>query len=163
MKTLSVIRNLIDTSVTVSGLTLTANAASASYQWINCNGNTAISGQTNQSFTATTNGSYAVIVTKNGCSDTSYCFSINIVGLNENNATTTFHVYPNPSNGKFTVETAKVENSKIEIYNMMGELFFQSEILNHNTEVDISHQPKGFYFVKIYAGQSSITKKIIVQ
>ena len=163
LKTLNVIRNLIDTSVLVSGLTLTANATSASYQWINCNGNIAVSGQINQSFTATTNGNYAVIITKNGCSDTSSCYSINIVGLNENNPLTTLHVFPNPSNGKFTIETAKVENSKIEIYNMMGELFFQSEILNHNTDVDISHQPKGIYFVKIHAGQSSITKKIIVQ
>ncbi len=61
----------IDTSVSVSAVTLTANATSATYQWLNCNENLPITGQIGQSFTATIDGNYAVIIIKNNCSDTS--------------------------------------------------------------------------------------------
>lgn len=65
----------INTSVTQAGSTLTAIVGNASYQWLDCNGFTPLSGQIYQSFTATDPGSYAVIVSKDGCSDTSSCFS----------------------------------------------------------------------------------------
>ncbi|MDD3875108.1 MAG: T9SS type A sorting domain-containing protein [Bacteroidales bacterium] len=63
----------VNTSVTQSGMTFTANATGASYVWLNCNGFTVISGANMQSYTATVVGSYAVIITQNGCSDTSAC------------------------------------------------------------------------------------------
>jgi sugar lactone lactonase YvrE len=68
--------NTVDTSVTQSGLTLTANATGAAYVWINCNGRIPVTGAIHQSFTATTQGNYAVIVTQNGCTDTSACFTV---------------------------------------------------------------------------------------
>ncbi len=70
----------VSTAVTQVGSTLTASATGASYQWINCNGYTNILGQTLQSYTATVSGSYAVIINQNGCSDTSACYSVYIVG-----------------------------------------------------------------------------------
>jgi hypothetical protein len=58
--------------------TLTANQSNATYQWLLCNGNyTAISGETNQSFTPTQiAGFYAVAVSQNGCADTSLCINV---------------------------------------------------------------------------------------
>ena len=54
----------IDNTVTVSGTTLTANQTGASYQWVDCdNGNAAISGETNASYTPTVTGNYAVEIT----------------------------------------------------------------------------------------------------
>src|SRR5690606_30664108 len=61
-------------TVSIAGNVLTADEIGASYQWIDCdNGNVSISGETNQSFTATGNGNYAVEVTQNGCTATSLC------------------------------------------------------------------------------------------
>ena len=37
--------------------------------------------ETSQEFTPTTNGEYAVIVTNNGCSDTSNCLTLTTVGI----------------------------------------------------------------------------------
>jgi hypothetical protein len=74
-QTLYVTVIIVNTSVTQTGSTLIAGANGAIYQWLDCNGLTPLSGQTYQSFTATAPGSYAVIVTQNGCSDTSACFS----------------------------------------------------------------------------------------
>lgn len=72
-QTLSVTVNTPDVSVTQTGMTLTANATTATYQWINCSTLLPIGGATSQSYTATVPGNYAVIVTQNSCSDTSAC------------------------------------------------------------------------------------------
>lgn len=74
----------INSTVTQNGVTLTAQQSGAAYQWINCTtGNTPIPGETNQSFTATANGQYAVVITLNGCTDTSACQNITSVGIND--------------------------------------------------------------------------------
>ncbi len=58
------VQNQIDNTVVVSGSTITSNAVNVTYQWIDCdNGNNHITGETGISYTATTNGNYAVIVT----------------------------------------------------------------------------------------------------
>ena len=70
----------VDTSVSyaISSSTLTALAINATYQWIDCNNNnTPISGETNQTFSPTSNGNYAVEVTQNGCTAISNCYQIN--------------------------------------------------------------------------------------
>ena len=75
----------VDVSVTQNGITLLANATDAVYQWLNCNDEfSIITKETNQLFTATQNGSYAVQVTQSNCVDTSACFSVTNVGILEN-------------------------------------------------------------------------------
>ena len=164
-QTLSLTVNSVDTSVSQSGAILTAGASGAVYQWINCIDNTPISGQTNQSFTASTNGNYAVIVLQNTCSNTSSCYNIFSVGIIENNSSMIIIIYPNPSNGKFIIEMKQMENGVIEIYNALGEKVYQSILLStHNvTTIDLSMQPKGIYFANIYDGEKINSKKIIVQ
>lgn len=73
-QTLNVTVNSVDISVTQNGMTLTSNANPATWIWINCSTNLPVPGQTAQSFTASVAGNYAVIVSQNGCSDTSSCY-----------------------------------------------------------------------------------------
>lgn len=73
-----------DNTVTQNGSTLSASQAGALYQWIDCdNGNQAIAGETNQSFTPTVSGNYAVEITLSGCTVTSACTVIGYSGLDE--------------------------------------------------------------------------------
>ena len=69
---------------------LLASCWSCGYQWVDCNNNySQISGATNQEFTATTSGSYAVILSGGGCSDTSNCVTVSyadMIELSENDA-----------------------------------------------------------------------------
>ena len=70
----------VDTSVSyvISSSTLTALAPNATYQWLDCNNNnTPVAGETNQNFSPTSNGNYAVEVTQNGCTAISNCYQIN--------------------------------------------------------------------------------------
>ena len=51
----------------------------------------------------------------------------------------------------------------MEIYNLQGERIYQSGITNTEFDLDLSNQTNGVYFVKIYTGQSVLTKKIVIQ
>jgi hypothetical protein len=79
----------IDNDVTVSGNTLTADMPGANYQWLDCDNNYApIPGETNQWFTATSQGFYAVKITySNLCEtievDTSSCHFVQIADIDE--------------------------------------------------------------------------------
>jgi hypothetical protein len=75
-------------------------------------------------------------------------------------------IFPNPTNGKFQFEVNGLEfgkNSTLEIYNLQGEIIYQSAITNPKSEIDLSNHTNGIYFVKIYDGQTILTKKIVIQ
>ena len=87
-------------------------------------------------------------------------------GILENQSQTNISVYPNPSNGKFqfSIDNSKItKNSKIEIYNVRGERIYQSSIPNTLSDVDISDQSSGIYFINVYDGQTIRAKKIVLE
>ena len=77
--------NTVDVSTTqIDAVTIEANQSGAQYQWVDCdNSFAAISGETNQTFVASANGNYAVIVDDVTCADTSDCRVISTVGIEE--------------------------------------------------------------------------------
>ncbi|NLA23464.1 MAG: hypothetical protein GX879_00705, partial [Bacteroidales bacterium] len=102
------INPLPDSSVTQNENTLTANQDHASYQWLDCNNDYAIiEGETEQSFVATENGSYAVEIVKDGCSIISDCHAVTNISV-EAYQLNQIIVYPNPNDGKFTIDLGKV-------------------------------------------------------
>lgn len=102
--TLNLTIDTVNTSVTQNGVVLTANATGASYQWVTCPAFTPITGDTNQSFTATANGDYAVIITDSVCSDTSACLTVASVSTEEYILKQSLQVLPNPTPGNFTID-----------------------------------------------------------
>lgn len=63
---------------------LTVAEINQHYQWVDCSSSFDwIIGETNQSFTPTQNGSYAVIVDEGLCADTSACYNLTSVSLVE--------------------------------------------------------------------------------
>jgi len=76
--------NSVVNSVTQTGPMLTSDQSAATYQWIDCDNNNApISGETNQSYTPTVTGNYAVEVTVNGCTSVSECVLVDFAGIDE--------------------------------------------------------------------------------
>jgi hypothetical protein len=79
------------------------------------------------------------------------------------------NVYPNPSNGIFQLEinNSQNEKSEIHVYNVLGEIIFQSKIQSRDvgikSEIDLTNQPNGIYFVQINSGNKILTAKIIRQ
>ena len=135
----------IDTSVTINNLTLSSNQQNATYQWIDCdNGNSPIIGATNQYFTLTTNNNYALIVSKNGCVDTTNCYSLSSVNIIENKIDSKINIYPNPTSNIINIQTNEFINS-INIQNILGEIV-QYEL---NKSFSIENLSNGIYLIRI--------------
>jgi hypothetical protein len=99
----------VDTSVTQNLAVLTSNTAGANYQWINCdNSDVPIEGETSQTYAPITTGHYAVIISQNGCVDTSACFSVIITGFVINTFKQNITLYPNPNEGLFTIDLGRI-------------------------------------------------------
>lgn len=85
-------------------------------------------------------------------------------GVNEHfSQVSNVSVYPNPSSKKFTIELSNNKSSSLEVYNKLGQKVFQSEIKNQKLIIDLTNHTNGLYFIKIYDGTNTYTKKIIFQ
>lgn len=154
---------VIDATVTTVGLTITANEASATYVWVDCNnGNTPIPNETGQSFTATANGSYAVEVTTNCGTLLSNCVTISTVGLDENDIFNGVSMYPNPTNGSVTVDLGKLNSASLKVTGMNGQVVYQKENIENALHQFNLNEATGVYFVEINAdGENKVLKLII--
>lgn len=155
---------VVDTSVTVSFSTLTANADNASYQWLDCSTWLPVEGATDQSFTPTETGNYAVEVTQENCIDISGCYYILISGMNDLQAAQSLHVYPNPAGNKLFIEAeCKSGLMKIKITDMMGlEFINQNSVPTRSLVLDVSDLKIGCYFLHIQYSGSSTTRKVLI-
>jgi hypothetical protein len=133
-QTLPVQITQVNKSVTQSGNTLTAAAADALYQWINCNSKEVISGQTNQNFTTVVNGNYAVIVKVNNCTDTSSCFALGSVPIHDSEGLYKINVFPNPTHAMMYVELKDIHKGKLEVYNALGKMIYSTFITSLKTK-----------------------------
>ncbi|MBK9190849.1 MAG: T9SS type A sorting domain-containing protein [Crocinitomicaceae bacterium] len=138
-----------DNGVTQTGVTLEADDATATYQWLDCNDSYAImSGETNQTFTFPTNGSFAVEVTSGGCVDTSACFLIDYSGLNENN-NALISAYPNPASETLFIAGINQlsEISLITITSVSGQIVYSTDKVTGQFNID--YLASGVYAVNI--------------
>lgn len=146
------INPLPNTSTTLSGIILSANQNAATYQWVDCNADSMITGATNQSYTPTVNGDYAVIVDLNACIDTSACVTVIVVStasIAPNKST--FSIYPNPSTttSNFVLESLSSTASFV-IYNSLGQVVqVIPSVTNKITVFDRTNLTSGLYWVHL--------------
>ncbi len=140
----------INTNVLLSGLTITCdNSTAISYQWIDCTTDQPINGEIADSYTATYNGSFAVIVEENGCVDTSLCTMIATVGINDFDALNEPLIYPNPFTDRFVVEVDNPSDYQlIEVLDMLGNTILESTSLKGKMEFTMN-QEAGVYFIRL--------------
>ena len=160
---------MVDTSVTQNAEMLTANASGAgiTYQWVDCdNGNAPIDGETNQMFTATTNGNFAVIITNTDCgiSDISACFEINTLSIDTFDVPLSIKVYPNPVVNNVNVTLGRVyQDVNIQVYSITGQLINSINKTNSvDCNIDMSNLPSGNYILKINA-DGNIKSSIVIK
>jgi len=153
----------INTNVVLSGPTIYSLASGASYQWLNCNiGFAAIDNETNQSYTPSVNGNYAVIVSQNGCSDTSECIAI-YTGIEEvDNSGIEF--YPNPTQGEIIVDLKNNQlKSGVELIDMNGKIIKTFPASSLNTQkLFVGEISNGHYLLLFYIDTKKIYKEIII-
>ena len=148
------------TTATIDGVTLTSDITGDTYQWINCETNTPIVGATAPNYTATTNGSYAVIVTDGACSDTSACAEVTTVSTNTL-IIDNLKLYPNPTRtGFFNVMFDGVINS-ITVLDMLGREI-PVEVDVNSGSVNGSTLSNGRYMVRIDTNKGTKVTEIII-
>ena len=93
--------------------------------------NAAIGGATAQVYTATANGNYAVVLTENGCTDTSACVNVVISSIGSMNMQEVVKVYPNPTSGLLNIDFGATQyEATVQIYDARGVAVQRFEISN---------------------------------
>ena len=152
---------MVETETELNGITISATATEVTYQWLDCDNNYAvINGETEQSFTPTNNGNYAVEITDNGCVDTSDCVAITTVNLDEINGDIGVSIYPNPTTGLFHVKGNVVLD--VVVHDAMGRAILFSK-KNKEHLIDLSNQGKGVYLVQVNGLEFNQTRRIVVK
>lgn len=70
-------------------------------------------------------------------------------------------IFPNPTCGEVTIAENLNELTKIDIYNIHGELVFEQLNFSNNTmQFDLSNYPAGLYFFNLYTTEKLFLKKV---
>lgn len=137
-------------AVTVAAETITAVETNAQYQWINCSTNQPIVGESQQSYVATETGSYAVEITKDGCTATSECIEIEVLGI-ENLKQHSMYVYPNPaSNFMFLKGDVSSTALSLQVIDVTGKNIsnsISSSTFIEEIKINTEALPSGIYYL----------------
>ena len=151
--TLNLTINTLDLSTSNLGSVITANTSilgiPTSYQWLNCATNfSPIVGATNQSFTAITNGNYAVQISQGSCTGISECTTISNVSIFEENIKRGT-VFPNPSSDIITISTNFNEATNYEIIDAQGRIVLKGIFSEAKAILNIEALNAGTFFIKV--------------
>lgn len=87
-----------DIAISAAGNTLSISPTpGATYQWFSCSTLLPVAGATSAVFQPLAADYYAVVVSLNGCTDTSMCYNGMPTGINETDDGSSLLVYPNPA------------------------------------------------------------------
>ncbi len=135
----------IDLTVSNNAPVLYAQQSGAIYQWIDCSNNNApIPGANGQFYFVTMNGSYAVIITLNNCTDTSSCINVFNTGIEFNASASNFAIYPNPAQD--FIKVSLPAQSIVRITDVTGRVL-STETIPQDGMLSVQHLEIGTYFV----------------
>jgi len=92
---------------------------------------------------------------------TIFKLDITTAGIAKKNEINSFNIFPNPSNGTFTIAT-KENDYFLNITDVRGLQVYQSAFKNQKQEIDLSKQPNGIYFLNIQTEKGTTVQKLII-
>ena len=108
-------------------------------------------------------GVYSLTTTDlNGCSIHENIEISNVTNVFENNFE--FGIYPNPSNGNFTLNFSDFNTvKKLNIVDVIGKVVYQNNsITKHSIHIDLSHLSRGLYQIIIVDNNNKKTQKELI-
>jgi uncharacterized delta-60 repeat protein len=91
-----------------------------------------------------------------------YNGSATSTGITSLSANQSISIFPNPSNGIFTIQCAD-KILDLEIINAFGEKCITTTVNSQQETVNLSSQPNGIYFLQLKTDQGVLNKKIVLQ
>ena len=157
-------KDTINTLVSITHNTITANQKGLNYQWLDCENNLQpIPGASSRSYAPFKKGVFAVLIYYGDCADTSLCYEMDYVGIVDAGISNDISVNPNPNNGKFTIELNNSAIRRLDILNIQGQSIFRNEFEDEN-RVDIQQNLEpGLYLLRIECSKGILSKKIIIE
>ena len=150
---------VVDTNVVVNGGMLTAAAAGATYQWVDCdNGNAPIIGEDQQSFMPSANGTYAVEVATSGCAVLSGCHTVVVTDVPGMSADEPV-VFPNPAQDVVYLRTT-VPVMAVEAWSPAGK---RTELAHAGRRVDLQDLAPGLYHLRIALADGQVQVARVVR
>ena len=142
----------VDVDVELEDNTLEAEEDDdATYQWLDCNDNfNAIAGETDAEFTPEASGDYAVVVTIDGCTDTSDCYTVTSTsGIDDLDAHYDIQLFPNPTKNNLRLSLEGIDVVDIMLFDIQGKVLMQKSGLLNQDMIHLSNYVAGTYFVRI--------------
>ncbi|UTW62299.1 T9SS type A sorting domain-containing protein [bacterium SCSIO 12741] len=124
------------------------------YRWIDCATNLPIPGETGKTFKPQANGSYALVVDRFGCTDTSSCYTFTNVGIGEEAKPGGVKIYPNPTQGRFVLEVPEgIQSFDMVILDSQGKEVMRKDKVDEKTlSMDLSTFESGTYHIRVSWG-----------
>lgn len=173
--TLSIEDDTISLNTSTGAITLTGNVGdvvlwqrkAGSSQWTNIP-NSSYLNPFSEELTAEDTYQYRVRVRSGACpSKTTPAISIVVKGVglaDVLNNSINFEVYPNPSNGIFTLDL-NLENGRtvdMQMINILGKTIYTKSSLNAKTQINLSNIENGAYIIILKEGDKIVGKKQIL-
>ena len=84
--------------------------------------------------------------------------------LNEISNSNSFIVYPNPTNGIFTINQSNTQpNTMITVYDALGNMIHTVKMNQSNQQIDLSFAAKGIYFLRMSNDSFQSQRKLIIE
>jgi hypothetical protein len=119
-------------------------------------------------FNAANVGSFSIAYSTTnaaGCTDTAqFTFNVNcILGLDKtiiNNSS--FTIFPNPSNGIFTINSLIEVDGTIELINELGQTVYKNRMNGLSKKIDVQSIATGIYHLRIINGTTMQMKSLSI-
>lgn len=161
--TLNLTVNTLNAMLFQTDNVLTASPSGGTYEWLNCTTGAPIVSETGQEFIAMTNGDYAVVVSLNGCSDTSNCVTVDNADIDQH-FLESISLYPNPTDGKFTLDFGDFkDNLTITLRDLRGRLLQSNDYKNVESIDIFMEYPTGMYFVEITSDTENAVLRVVLK
>ena len=109
-------------------------------------------------------GSYNMVITDDNACTYPYTFTItDCVGIEEMEMAS-LNIFPNPSNGSFTINHDALKNASWSLYDISGKLLHSERIASGSTSTLVNVTvPAGVYSLRIIADDMQLQKSVVVE
>ena len=153
----------LDDTVMELGQSLKAHQENATYQWFDCNSGLPVVGATEQEFYPVISGTYGVIVEAGDCIDTSACYTVILVGTQEDVVNSIGKIYPNPANDHIQIDLVKeCHEIVVGIIDVYGRMVSTQEFSDkRNVTMAIELVPGVYAFMVKADGKDGVVKVVV--